>query len=119
MQETKVGYRYSLEGELNELIINKIKSECRLIVGGGVLFLERCDCSARLIKSLFLLNRLFREFFMYLHQLKNDIAVLTDVLPGSVRSKATEFFGSSWISIFPIGVFAVSFLLYLLSLIHI
>ena len=80
MQKTKVGYRYSLEGELNELIINKIQSECRLIVGGGVLFLERCDCSARLIKSLFLLNRLFREFFMYLHQLKNDIAVLAITL---------------------------------------
>ncbi|HJO08439.1 MAG TPA: type II secretion system F family protein [Verrucomicrobiota bacterium] len=43
--------------------------------------------------------------------LKNDIADLTDVLPA--RSAASEFFGSSWISIFPIGVFAVGFLFYL------
>jgi type II secretory pathway component PulF len=48
--------------------------------------------------------------------LKNDIADLTDAIIGSGRSRASEFFGSSWISIFPMGVFAVGFLLYLIVL---
>ena len=48
--------------------------------------------------------------------LKNDIADLTDDILGSGRSGASEFFGSSWISIFPMGVFAVGFLLYLIVL---
>ena len=48
--------------------------------------------------------------------LKNDIADLTDDIFGSGRSAASEFFGSSWISIFPMGVFAVGFLLYIIVL---
>ena len=47
--------------------------------------------------------------------LKNDIANLTD-FSGSGRSAASEFFGSSWISIFPMGVFAMGFLFYVIVL---
>ena len=47
--------------------------------------------------------------------LKNDIADLTD-FSGSGRSAASEFFSSSWISIFPMGVFAMGFLFYVIVL---
>ena len=41
--------------------------------------------------------------------LKNDIADLTDAIIGSGRSRASEFFGSSWISIFPMRGFYFRF----------
>jgi type II secretory pathway component PulF len=47
--------------------------------------------------------------------LKNDVADLTDSFMMG-RSELSQFFGSSWISIFPMGVFAVSFLFYVIAL---
>ena len=47
--------------------------------------------------------------------LKNDLADLTD-FHGGGRSRLSEFFGSSWSSIFPMGVFAVGFLFYVIVL---
>ena len=47
--------------------------------------------------------------------LKNDVADLTDSSMMG-RSELSQFFGSSWISIFPMGVFAVSFLFYVIAL---
>ena len=46
--------------------------------------------------------------------LKDDMADITD--HGIGRSGLSRFFGSSWISIFPMGVFAVGFLFYVIVL---
>ena len=49
-----------------------------------------------------------------LSMLKNDIADLTEDY--GEASKLSQFFSSSWISIFPMGVFAVGFLFYVIVL---
>ncbi len=48
--------------------------------------------------------------------LKNDLAILTDDFFGRGRSELSQLFASSWISIFPMGVFAVGFLFYVIVL---
>ena len=48
--------------------------------------------------------------------LKNHLAILTDDFFGRGRSELSQLFASSWISIFPMGVFAVGFLFYVIVL---
>ncbi len=48
--------------------------------------------------------------------LKNHLAILTDDFFGRGRSELSQLFASSWLSIFPMGVFAVGFLFYVIVL---